>query len=93
MKRLFVIVGLLWCFSLFAAEVIPPVPEHYFNDYAHVVSPGTASHLNQTLEDFERQTSNQILVAIYPKMQSDSSIEELHSPGGACLESRSKSQK
>lgn len=76
MKRFFAIVGLLWCFSLFGAEVIPPAPEHYFNDYAHVASPATASRLNQTLENFEKETSNQILVAIYPKMQSDSSIED-----------------
>lgn len=76
MKRFFVIVGLFWCFCLCAAEVIPPAPEHYFNDYAHVVSPGTASRLNQELEDFEKQTSSQIVVAVYPKMQSDSSIED-----------------
>ena len=28
------------------------------------------------LDQFERQTSNQILVAVYPRMQSDSSIED-----------------
>lgn len=60
----------------FAAEVIPPVPAQYFNDYANVVPPGTRQQLNQTLENFERQTSSQILVAIYPRMQSDSSIED-----------------
>ncbi|HEX4645982.1 MAG TPA: TPM domain-containing protein, partial [Verrucomicrobiae bacterium] len=64
------------CFHLSAAEIIPPAPAQYFNDYAHVVSPATAARLNQTLENFERETSNQILVAIYPKMQSDSSIED-----------------
>ena len=66
----------LCCFHLSAAEVIPPAPPQYFNDYAHVVSPATADRLNQTLDKFERDTSNQILVAIYPKMQSDSSIED-----------------
>jgi uncharacterized protein len=35
-----------------------------------------ANQLNQTLEDFERQTSEQILVAVFPKMESDSSIED-----------------
>jgi uncharacterized protein len=58
------------------AEVIPPAPKEYFNDYAHVVSPATAGQLNQKLADFERQTSSQIVVAVYPKMQSDSSIED-----------------
>ena len=32
--------------------------------------------MNQTLEDFERQSSDQIVVAVFPKMQSDSSIED-----------------
>ncbi len=76
MKRLFVIIGLLWCFRGPAAEVIPPAPEHYFNDYAHATSPATAERLNRELEDFEKQTSSQLLVAVYPKMQSDSSIED-----------------
>ncbi len=69
---------LFWLFAVtsFAAEVIPPAPKQYFNDYAHVVSPSTAARLNKTLEDFERQTSDQILVTVFPKMQSDSSIED-----------------
>ena len=59
-----------------AAEVMPPPPAAYFNDYANVVSASTAQQLNQKLEQFERDTSNQIVVAVYPKMQSDSSIED-----------------
>lgn len=59
-----------------AAEVMPPRPPRYFNDYAGVISADTSSRLNKTLEDFERETSNQILVVIYPHMQSDSSIED-----------------
>jgi uncharacterized protein len=59
-----------------AAEVIPSKPEKYFNDYAHVVSPATATELNRQLEQFERDTSSQVLVAVYPNMQSDSSIED-----------------
>ena len=62
--------------QIHAAEVIPPRPPRYFNDYAGVASADTASRLNKTLEDFERDTSSQILVAVYPKMQSDSSIED-----------------
>jgi uncharacterized protein len=67
---------LAFSFRLLATEVIPPPPTAYFNDYAHVVSAGTAAQLNQTLEDFERQSSDQIVVAVFPKMQSDSSIED-----------------
>jgi uncharacterized protein len=61
---------------LHASEVIPPAPSKYFNDYAGVVSPGTASSLNAQLEQYERASSNQLLVVVYPKMQSDSSIED-----------------
>jgi uncharacterized protein len=68
-------------FLLFAApgrgaETIPPAPRDHFNDYAHIVAPATATQLNQELAQFERDTSNQIVVAIYPHMQSDSSIED-----------------
>jgi uncharacterized protein len=63
-------------FNCLAAEVIPPKPAQYFNDYAHVVSPDIAAGLNQKLENFERESSDQILVAIFPTMQSDSSIED-----------------
>lgn len=76
MKRLFAILVLLCALPAWAAEVIPPAPAHYFNDYANVTSAETASRLNQQLEDFERQTSSQIVVAVYPKMQSDSSIDD-----------------
>lgn len=59
-----------------AAEVIPAAPSRYFNDYAKVVSPATAERLNQMLEDFEKAASSQIVVATFPKMQSDSALED-----------------
>jgi uncharacterized protein len=67
---------LLCSLSLHAAEVIPPAPRNHFNDYAGIVSAGTAQTLDAELTQFERTTSNQILVAIYPHMASDSSIED-----------------
>jgi uncharacterized protein len=59
-----------------AAESIPPKPPRYFNDYAGVVSPGVADRLNTQLAQFERDTSNQVVVAVYRKMDSDSSIDD-----------------
>jgi uncharacterized protein len=59
-----------------AAERIPPAPPRHFNDYAGVVSRATADRLNARLEQFERASSNQLLVAIYPKMESSSSVED-----------------
>lgn len=76
MKKFLAILGCLFCLTAFAAEVIPPVPAQYFNDYAGVVSSTTAAQLNQRLEQFERDASSQIIVAIYPKMQSESAIED-----------------
>jgi uncharacterized protein len=75
-RRFCVILVLLVSFRLLAAEVIPPAPAAYFNDYANVVSPGTVAQLNQKLEDFERQSSDQIVVAIFPKLQSDSDVAD-----------------
>ena len=74
-KILALLCGLLWLTAL-AAETIPPAPARYFNDYAGVVSAATAAQLNQRLEQFERDSSCQIVVAVFPKMQSDSSIED-----------------
>jgi uncharacterized protein len=62
--------------AAFAAETLPPAPTQYFNDYAGVVSKPTSATLNKQLEDFERATSSQVVVVIYPKMQSQSSIED-----------------
>ena len=58
------------------AEVIPPKPDRYFNDYAGVVSKSAALRFNEELAQFERETSDQIVVAIFPKMQSDSDIAD-----------------
>jgi uncharacterized protein len=75
-RRVCAILILLFGFRLFANEVIPPPPTAYFNDYAHIVSAGTSAQLNRTLENFERQSSDQIVVAVFPKMESDSSVED-----------------
>jgi len=59
-----------------AAEVIPPKPDRYFNDYANVVSPEASRRFNEQLAQFERETSDQILVAVFPKMQSESDVAD-----------------
>src|SRR6516225_1387193 len=67
---------ILFAISGHAAEVIPPKPDRYFNDYAGVVSKEAAYRFNEQLAQFERETSNQVWVVVYEKMQSDSSIED-----------------
>ena len=59
-----------------AAEVIPPKPDRYFNDYASVVSKETAQRFNEQLAQFERETSDQVVVAVWQTMPSESSIED-----------------
>ncbi len=65
-----------WLMLVQGAEIIPSKPTRYFNDYAGVVTPALANQLNRELEDFERTNSSQIVVVVYPKMQSDSSVED-----------------
>src|SRR5947208_8524057 len=59
-----------------AAEIIPPKPAGYFKHLVGVVSKEAALHFNEQLAQFERETCNQVVVAVFPKMQSDSSIED-----------------
>ena len=55
---------------------MPPKPDRYFNDYAGVVDQAIALELNEQLAQFERDTSTQLLVAIYPSMESESSVAD-----------------
>jgi len=47
---------------------VPPAPHHFANDYAHLLKPETLARLNATLADYERQTSNQFLLAIFERL-------------------------
>jgi uncharacterized protein len=68
--------AIFFAISSRAAEVTPPKPDRYFNDYAGVVSKEAALRFNEQLAQFERETSDQVVVAIFPKMQSDSDIAD-----------------
>ncbi len=74
--RLPILLLFLAASGLRAAEVIPPKPPGYFNDYANIVSKEAAFRFNEQLAQFERDTSNQVVVAVFSKMESDSSIED-----------------
>ena len=75
-RLLLPLLGVCLIGTLRAAEVMPAAPRDHFNDYAGLVSASTAQTLEAKLTQFERDTSDQILVVIYPHMQSDSSIED-----------------
>ncbi len=55
-----------------AEEPLPPPPKAHFNDYAGVVPAADAERLEAKLADFEKQTSTQIVVAVFPKLPSPS---------------------
>src|SRR5947208_13975835 len=59
-----------------AAETVPPKPDRHFNDYAGVVLPGAAQRFNAQLAQFERETSNQVVVAVWRQLPSQSSIAD-----------------
>ena len=48
-------------------DLLAHPPTRYFNDYAQVVQPASSTYLNNFLANFERGTSNQILVVIFPE--------------------------
>jgi uncharacterized protein len=74
--HLFLAALTLFAIGANAADVIPPTPGAYFNDYAGVVSKEAASRFNEQLAQFERDTSDQVVVAVFRKMQSDSDIAD-----------------
>jgi uncharacterized protein len=47
---------------------VPSKPALYFNDYASVVDHNTALQLNEKLAQYERESSNQIVVAIFSSL-------------------------
>lgn len=65
-------VGVVAAVAAWAAAPIPPPPKSYFNDYAGLVSPEAARHFEAKLREFERGSSNQVVVAIFPELPSPS---------------------
>jgi hypothetical protein len=61
--------------TISASERIPPRPKKYFNDYAGVISVDAVAQFNEQLATFERDTSNQVVVAVYSKKESTAPID------------------
>ena len=55
-----------------AEDTLPPPPAHYFNDDAGVVPKDAAERLEAKLRAFDEQTSNQVVVAVFPELPSPS---------------------
>ena len=54
-----------------AAITTSPALTGYFNDESHVFSVNQAAQLGNALTAFENETSNQIVVAVYPRLPHD----------------------
>jgi len=59
-----------------AADPLPPKPTHYVSDRAGILSPQTIAALNSRLEAFERDTSNQVIVATFANVPEGYALED-----------------
>jgi uncharacterized protein len=59
-----------------SAESLPPAPTQYVTDESGVIPSALITQLNQRLATFEKQTSNQFVVVVYPKLPEGSSIDD-----------------
>lgn len=57
-------------------EDIPPPPTQHFTDRAGITTPAYAEKLNVRLGDFERKTTDQFIVVIFPKLETHSTLED-----------------
>jgi uncharacterized protein len=55
---------------------LPPKPDRYITDNANVLDGATLDTINSQLDQFERTTSNQIVVAIYPSLPPQTDIAQ-----------------
>jgi uncharacterized protein len=67
---------LTFLLALVTSISIPPKPAGYLTDNAHVLDATRAHALNEKLAQFERDTSNQVLVYIDRKLPPDTTIEQ-----------------
>ena len=68
------LLGAVWETAL--ADDLPPAPQQYVTDEAGVIAPALAAQLNQRLSAFEKETSNQIVAVVLPKLPVGYSIDQ-----------------
>jgi uncharacterized protein len=57
-------------------DAYPAAPAHYFNDYAGVTKQTTQASLDQQLADFDKKTSDQVVVAIFKRKDSTAPLAD-----------------
>jgi uncharacterized protein len=76
LRRWLLLVAAAHATAAFAADPLPPKPARYVSDNAGILSPNTVTALNSRLEAFERETSNQVIVATFPKVPDGYVLED-----------------
>jgi uncharacterized protein len=64
-------------FAFVAAIALPPKPARYVTDPAGILDPSRANALNEKLAQYERTTSNQILVYVDRSLPPGTTLEEM----------------
>ncbi len=64
------IIAIVFSANCFALK-IPVKPDNYVNDYAQMLSVAEQQTLDEQLRKFQQQTSNQIMIAIFPDLKND----------------------
>ncbi|SDT87160.1 uncharacterized protein SAMN05444156_0276 [Verrucomicrobium sp. GAS474] len=67
---------LLPCGKGGAADAVPPAPAAWCNDYAGLLSPAAKARIDGKLRAFERETSTQIVVALFPALPDGGAVED-----------------
>ncbi len=76
MKKTVLLLSIVFIFCCSALALsIPEKPSSYVNDYAGLLSESVKSDLTSTLSNFEKETSNQIVIAIFKSLEG-SSLED-----------------
>lgn len=62
--------------AIFAQSALPPSPTKYVTDTAGVLSAQTVSSLSVKLENYEKETSNQVVVYLMPEVPAAYAMED-----------------
>ena len=76
MRSLLALCLTLLAISSISAAPLPPAPADYVLDEAGALDPSQRALLAHELRQFERQTSNQLLVVVMPKVPDDYVMED-----------------
>jgi uncharacterized protein len=74
LAALLLLVSAAWLFAQPAGDY-PPRPTRYITDQANLLDAGSLDSINSQLEQFEKDTSNQFLVVIYPNLPQNEDVD------------------